>query len=657
MRASILLLFACLCGAATTQSAELTITPGAGPVRLGIRGQVGREHILQSTPTPTLTNSWGELVTLTTTNSDHPWWDSASAMTSLRFYRVVAPATARPPFFAGNFQLVDHTDRSRELAYYNNYRAVVLVFTAVGCTNSQASLSTIKTLRDQFEPQGVRFLLLNASRDEVRTNIAAQATALAIDLPILKDEGQLVARELGVRATTEAFCFNTTNWMLFYRGALDDRADFSAPRLPTTQNYVSNALASFLAGRVITPSRTVPPGCVIPLPVQTNFTYATDIAPLLQAKCLRCHSEGNIGTWAMTNHSIVSNFSLAIKNEVLARRMPPWHADAQYGSFTNDNSLTPDQAALLVQWINDGAPRGPGADPLALAPQSTNVFPYTWPAALGTPDVVLRIPTQRLPAFGIVNYVYVNVTNTLPQDVWLRAAVVRPSNRRVVHHCLVYFGNNSAFNGLDGYFAAYVPGMEPVAFPAGTGKLLPAGTTLKFQLHYTTTGQAETDVTELGLYLAPAPPAAELQTKSAYDLLSFTGIPFFGISPFSIPPSAADYPAVTASLTPSTTKSVLLHEINPHMHYRGSRFKCEAVYPDNSREVLLSVPKYDFHWQTLYRFTQPKVLPAGTRLECSGAFDNSAQNRDNPDPSATVTFGDQTYNEMFIGYVNFSVIP
>lgn len=657
MRLSALVVFACLNGSLLAQPTDLTITPGAGLLRLRIRGPVGREHILQGTPTPALTNSWSELVTLTTTNSDHPWWDSSAALAPQRFYRVVTPASAQPPFFANDFRLMDHTDRSRELAYFDNYRAVVLIFTAVGCPNSQASVPTIKALRDQFEPQGVRFLLLNASRNETRTNIAAQATALGIDLPILQDTGQLVARELGVRATTEAFCFSTTDWRIFYRGALDDRPDFAAPRLPTTQNYVSNALASFLAGRVVTPSRTVPQGCVIPLPVRTNYTYAADIAPLLQAKCVRCHSVGSIGTWAMTNHTVVSNFSLSIKNEVLAHRMPPWHADPQYGTFANDNSLTPDEAALLIQWIKDGSPRGPDADPLALATPATDTFPLTWPPALGTPDVVLRIPTQNLPANGIVDYVYVNVVNPLTTNAWLRAAVVRPGNRRVVHHCLIYFGNNSTFMGLDGYFAGYVPGMEPVAFPAGTGKLLPAGTTLKFQLHYTTTGQAETDVTELGLYLAPAPPAAELQTKSAYDLISFTGIPFFGIAPFRIPPGAADYPAVTASLTPSTTQSVLLHEISPHMHYRGARFKCEAVYPNNSREVLLSVPKYEFHWQTLYRLAQPKVLPPGTRLECSGAFDNSAQNRDNPDPAATVTFGEQTFNEMFIGYVNFSVIP
>lgn len=657
MRGPVFILTSFLCGMLSAQTTDLTITPGPGPLRLGLRGQVGREHVLQSTTNPALTNSWGELLTLTLTNSVHSWWDSAAPTVPLRFYRVIAPATARPPFYASDFRLIDHTDRSRELTYYDNYRAVVLIFTAVSCTNSQASVPVIKALRDQFEPQGVHFLLLNASPGDQRTNIAAQAVALGIDLPILKDDGQLVARELGGRATTEAFCFDTSNWMLFYRGALDDRPDFNIAPLPTTQRYLSNALASFIAGQVVTPSRTVPQGCTVLLPAPSNFTYATNIAPLLQARCVQCHSDGNIGTWSMTNHAVVSNYSRSIKNEVLAHRMPPWHADPQYGSFTNDNSLTPDEAAMLIQWINNGAPRGPGADPLEVTPSPTNAFSSTWPPALGTPDVVLRIPTQNIPASGIVNYVYVNVPNTLPQDAWLRAAVVRPGNRRVVHHCLVYFGNNSTFMGLDGYFAGYVPGMEPVPFPAGTGKLLPAGTTLKFQLHYTTTGQTETDQTELGLYFAPTPPAAELQTKSAYDLLSFTGIPFFSIPPFTIPAGAADYPAVTASLTPSTTKSVMLYEISPHMHYRGSRFKCEAVYPDNTREVLLSVPKYEFHWQTLYRFAQPKVLPAGTRLECSGAFDNSAQNRDNPDPSATAVFGEQTFNEMFIGYVNFSVIP
>jgi hypothetical protein len=196
---------------------------------------------------------------------------------------------------------------------------------------------------------------------------------------------------------------------------------------------------------------------------------------------------------------------------------------------------------------------------------------------------------------------------------------------------------------MDGFFAGYVPGYEPVAFPPGTAKFLPRGTVLRFQMHYITTGQDETDQTQIGLYTTPAPPTYVLQTKSAYNAL------------FGIPAGSPDY-QTTATYGPFP-RAVNLYEMSPHMHLRGSRFKYEAVYPNNSRETLLSVPFYRFHWQTLYRLTQPKMLPAGTRIVCTGAWDNSQQNHHNPDPSRTVTFGEQTDDEMFIGYFNFAEIP
>jgi hypothetical protein len=162
-------------------------------------------------------------------------------------------------------------------------------------------------------------------------------------------------------------------------------------------------------------------------------------------------------------------------------------------------------------------------------------------------------------------------------------------------------------------------------------------------MHYISIGTAQTDQTQIGLYVLPAPPTYSLQTKSAYTLF------------FSIPPRAKDHQA-TAQFGPFS-KAVYLYELTPHMHLRGSRFKYEAVYPNNTRETLLSVPHYHFHWQTVYRLAQPKLLPAGTRIACTGAWDNSAQNEDNPNPNATVTFGKQTYEEMFIGFFNYAEIP
>lgn len=628
-----------------SQTPTLDLSLGNGARRLDLRGQAGLEHILQVSDTLGASTNWADLLTVTITNASNPWFDNISGGARSRFYRLLRPAAPLRPVFAPDLQLLDHQDRMQELFYHTHRRAVVLILTGNTCTNSIAGIPVIKALRDKFGPQGVLFQLLNTDNFPNRTNLAAWATAHAVDLPVLHDPGLLLARELGARTTTEAFCFNTTNWTLFYRGALDDRPDFNQAPTAFTQNYVSNALASFLSGRLVTPSRTPAQGCSIPVPTVTNISYATQVAPLLQARCVHCHSPGNIGNWAMTSHQVVSNFAGAIRHEVLARRMPPWHADPQHGRFTNDVSLTPDEIATLVQWANAGAPRGTGPDPLADNPPPPAV---DWP--LGPPDAIISIPPQSLPANGEVAYRYVDLPTPFTSNVWLRAAVVKPGNRRVVHHVLVYFGSISTFMGLDGFFAGFVPGMDQVPYPAGTGKLLPAGTQLRFQIHYTTTGQVESDQTQLGFYLAPTPPAAELQTKSAYDFLSFFGF-------YSIPAGAADHPAVTASFTPSTTKEVMLYEMSPHMHYRGARFKYEAVYPDNSREVLLSVPKYDFHWQTLYRLTTPKRLPAGTRIVCSGGFDNSAQNRHNPNPTLPIFFGEQTDDEMFIGYLNFAVIP
>jgi hypothetical protein len=484
--------------------------------------------------------------------------------------------------------------------------------------------------------------LVDANAADTRSNILAEANAHGITIPILHDAAQLVAGAMNASITPEALALGQTDfgWSILYRGAIDDR--LAANPLPTTQFYLSNVLVRALAGQTIAPVETRPQGCAITLNPPQEISYSADIAPLLQSKCVRCHSPGNIAPWAMTNYNIVYLTRGSIKQAVISGHMPPWHADPHHGTFANDNSLQPAEAAKLVQWIDEGAPRGTGPDPLANVPPP----PPEW--ALGPPTNIVSIPVQNIPAYGRNGtgeepYHYENVTTTFPTDVWIRGAVVRPGNARIVHHCLVYFGTNSQLGGMDGFFAGYVPGYESVAFPPGTAKFLPRGTVLRFQMHYVTTGQDETDQTQLGLYTTPAAPEHVLQTRSAYNFL------------FSIPPGASDHQA-TATYGPFP-RSVYLYEMSPHMHLRGSRFKYEAVYPNNSREVLLSVPFYEFHWQTLYRLAQPKLLPAGTRIVCTGAWDNSAQNHHNPDPTRTVGFGEQTDDEMFIGYFNFAEIP
>ncbi|MEO6034853.1 MAG: hypothetical protein ABIQ35_06335 [Verrucomicrobiota bacterium] len=637
---------------------------GAGSARVGLNGDVGAAYVIESS-TNVSTGQWDFLLTLPLTNSVQSWFDSTSVLSPNRFYR--ARRLDAPPYeFAPDFRLIDHLGRSRSLYYHfkdPNVRAVVLIFTGNGCAKIRDMVPAIKALTNTFTQQKVLFWLIDSSPLDNRSNILAEAISLGISNgpPILHDSAQLVGHAYNSITTPEVVAVSTTNLSIFYRGAIDDRIGSNS--VATTQNYLSNAIASFLAGgySAVSPSATRPAGCDIPFsPRYTNLLYSADIAPILANKCVRCHSPGNIAYWSMTNYSIVHDFSLFIRDEVLAGRMPPWKADPAYGAFTNNYSLTPDEARKLVQWVDDGAVKDVSeSDPLANLSTPTN-YPFAWPIELGQPDAILRIPAQSIPASGIQNYRYFNVTNTaFSSNVWLRAAVVRPTNIRVVHHSLVLDGS-VAGGGIDGFFAGYVPGVQASAFPPNTGRMVTNRQVFQFQMHYITTGTPETDQTEVGFYLASSPPQFPLQTKSAYNVF------------FSIPANSAIY-QTNASFPASGTlaTNIMLYEMNPHMHLRGSWFYYEVIYPAGhipAREILLSVPSYVFHWQTAYRLVQPKYIPKGSRIVCTGGWDNSGQNSELMEgfnetgdtlllPNRKVGFGEQTYDEMFIGYLNYVEVP
>lgn len=651
------------CSPVSGQPPFLKLDRNAGPARIGLSGSVGEAYMLEST-TNLASGIWDFQLMLPLTNSLQSWFDAASLTSPNRYYRA-RQLDALPVEFASDFRLIDHLGRSRSMYYHfndPNVRAIVLIFTGNGCAKIRDMIPTIKALTNTFSPQKVLFWLVDSSPSANRSNILAEAISLGISNgpPILHDVAQLAGRAYNSANTPEAIAVSTTNLNIFYRGAIDDRPGSNS--VATTQNYLSNALTSFLAGGVsaVSPVATRPAGCDIPYsPRFTNLLYSTDIAPILVGKCVRCHSPGNIASWAMTNYAVISDFALSIREEIRANRMPPWKGDPAHGNFANNYSLTPDEARKIVQWIDDGAVKTPGeADPLASLTPSTN-YPFAWPADLGQPDAILRIPTQSIPAFGVVNYRYFNITNNIfSSNVWLRAAVVRPTNTKVVHHSLMLEGSENG--GLNGFFAGYVPGVEATIYPTGTGKLLTNQQVFQIQMHYITTGVAESDRTEVGLYLASSPPQYPLQTKAAYNVF------------FSIAANSAS--SQTTALFPASgtlNTNILLHEVNPHMHLRGSWFKYEVIYPPGhvpASEILLSVPSYVFHWQTAYRLAQPKYIPKGSRIVCSGGWDNTGQNSELLEsyyesldsrllPSRTVGFGEQTYDEMFIGYLNFVEVP
>jgi len=354
---------------------------------------------------------------------------------------------------------------------------------------------------------------------------------------------------------------------------------------------------------------------------------------------------------------------------LLKGAMPPWHADYNYQAFTNDFSLSTIQAAMLVNWIDAGGPRGSGPDPLTNAPPPID-YPFAWPAALGKPDIIIPVGSQSISATGVIPYQYVNYTYTGP-TVWLRAAVVLPGTVPVVHHILAYQSGN---NTIQTFMTGYVPGAYLGAFPEGTGKLLTNNTAIQFQLHYKANGTATNDASLLGFYTMPGPPTNSAGvTNALIETSSYSVL-------FCVPTNKNDYQFV-ANSTPTSTK-IRLYEFSPHLHARGKAFKYEAIYPDSSSEVLLSVPYYEFNWQTAYRLAQPKDLPAGTVIRATAHWDNSIQNADlmelyneqsgsNPNwalyspgyvnhpaqcPNGII-FDQQTWDEMFIGYFNYAVVP
>ena len=429
-------------------------------------------------------------------------------------------------------------------------------------------------------------------------------------------------------------CIARDGFEIFYRGSFDERTTATAGT--ATRNYVDEALTEFLAGKPVTIRATKPAGCDVPLVSAGEVSYTADIAPLLQAKCVTCHSPGNVAPWAMTNHAIVKAYGNLIREEVSERNMPPWHADPEYGRFKNDTSLSIEEEQKLMQWIAAGSPRGTGADPLENIP----VPPPKWPTELGPPDLIVKAPLQSITAEGVEPYRYIYVQTGLTQEKWLKAAIVRPSNTRVVHHYIVWEGQSSS--QMASGIASYVPGAKPAPFPPGTGVILSPGW-VTFNLHYTPTGDPETDEPELALWFHTTPPAKELQT-----------LPLLNQS-FVIPAGAKEYQVVQELTLPIFLGSPTLYSMSPHMHVRGARMKFEIVDPTGKRETLLSVPKYDFHWQTKYELAEPRRVPAGTKIIVTGAFDNSEQNMENPDPLNSVRWGEQSWEEMFIGYFDFTL--
>ncbi len=363
---------------------------------------------------------------------------------------------------------------------------------------------------------------------------------------------------------------------------------------------------------------------------------AKDIFPLLRARCQGCHRPGTAAPFALRTPADAAPWAASIREAVAGGRMPPWHADPRYGRFANDRGLTPAEREALLSWADAGCPPGEGDDFAPPAPAGRSGW------RLGRPDLVVSMPAPfKVPAAGALPYQTYRVPTGLTREHWVRAAEVRPGNPALVHHVLVWgVPPGTGLTVERGLLGSYLPGDEPELLPPGYARRLPAGCEIAFMVHYNPVGKAGADRTEIGLYFADGPVTHAVTTVNVED------------GGFVVPAGAPDHEV--RAWRPLVPGSEVL-ALTPHMHLRGKDFAVEAVHADGRRERLLSVPRYDFNWQTTYRLAEPWRVPAGTRVECVAHFDNSPANPNNPAPDREVRRGEQTTDEMMIGFVDYAL--
>lgn len=370
----------------------------------------------------------------------------------------------------------------------------------------------------------------------------------------------------------------------------------------------------------------------VPL-VAASPTFHKDIEPILERRCQGCHRVGEAAPMPLITYEQARPWAKAIRASVITGKMPPWQPDPRYGKFSNDLSLGPGEKEKLVAWVDAGAPEGNPAD----APKPA-VFTQGW--RISKPDVVFEMPEDfDVPAKGVIDYQYIPVPTHFTEDKWVQEAEVRPGDRSLVHHAIVVIDNRTGVNNQE-YLAGYAPGGNVQIWKPGEARLIKAGSTLVFQMHYQTNGKPGHDRTRIGLVFAKKPVTDRVIAMQVMD------------PALAIPPGNPNF-RVDGSLVMKDT--VKLVGMRAHMHLRGKSFQFRAVYPSGETEILLDLPKYDFNWQPYYYLETPKILPAGTRIECTAYYDNSANNPFNPDPTTWVRWGPQTWDEMMIGWLDIAV--
>lgn len=536
--------------------------------------------------------------------------------------------------------LRDVRGNRRPLTSFRENHALVLVFMGTECPLSNLYVPRLLELEKKYRSQSVQFLAIYANAHEDLDQIAAHAVDHDLPFLALRDGQQKLAKALGIQRVPSVAVLDG-ELTLRYRGRIDDRYGVSYRRPQASRHDLAAALEEILAGKTVSVGETEADGCLLnldrPQPAKTAVTYAKEVARILQQRCQSCHRPGEAAPFSLLTYEDAMRHGAMLKEVTRQRRMPPWHADPRHGKFSNERRLTAQEIDTLAAWVDGGMPRGNEAD----LPK-----PIDWPQGwkLGTPDVVFTMPEEfEVPADGALPYKHFFIDTKFDEDRWVQMAEARPGAASVVHHVVVYMlkeGQTRPFSA-DGDLSVLVgwaPGDLGLVCPPDTALRIPKGTRLLFELHYTPNGKAVKDRSSVGIIFAKQPPRYELKLN-----------PFINEA-ISLPPHDPHYRAEATWRLPAAAR---LLSLTPHMHWRGKDYRYEVIYPDGRKETLLSVPRWDFNWQSVYQFAEPVKLPQGARLHAVAHWDNSRHNPYNPDPSKRVRFGLQTWDEMMVGWAAY----
>ncbi len=543
---------------------------------------------------------------------------------------------------APEFRLTDGSGQEHSLTKLHDKRLVVVIFLGTECPLARLYAPRLSELAAAYTAQQVAFVGIDSNLQDSADEIAEYVREHGLTFPVLKDHHNVVADAYGAKRTPEAFVLDETR-TIRYHGRIDGQFEPGVQKSINPRSDLKLALDELLEGKAVSVTQTEAVGCYIgrmPKPTGSEVTYSREIARIFQNRCVECHRTGEIGPFTLSSYEDVIGWSATIREVVDQGRMPPWFADPAVGHFINDARLSDEEKRQIFAWVDAGCPEGDRND----LPEPRQ-FAEGW--NIPQPDLVIPMADSpfTVPAEGVVDYQHFTVDPGFTEDMWMVACEARPGNRSVVHHILVFLQSPGGQADLlrGSLLAAYAPGSPPRTMEDGLAKKIPAGSKIVFQMHYTPNGREQVDLSTLGLKFIEQSEVTQLAESGWAINVAFT-----------IPPGAKNH-KVTSQYRFKEDK--LLLSMTPHMHMRGKSFRYEATYPDGTREVLLDVPRWDFNWQIDYILAKPKFMPKGSKLACEAYYDNSADSPTNPDPTKAVRFGEQTWDEMMIGWFTTATIP